>query len=89
MTEAFTDRKEEHLKRLVELGIALSAEHDIDKLLEKLLLGAKAITNADGGTLYLVGEDDELHFSFVYNDVLNISMGGTTGKEIPFFPLKM
>lgn len=89
MTEAFSDKKEDHLKRLVELGIALSSEHDIDRLLEMLLLEAKAITNADGGTLYLVGEDDELHFSFVHNDRLKISMGGTTGKEIPFSPLKM
>ena len=40
--------------RLIELGIALSAEHNHARLLEKILLGAKELTNADGGTLYLV-----------------------------------
>ncbi len=42
--------------RLIELGIALSAEHNHNRLLEKILLGAKEMTNADGGTLYLVGD---------------------------------
>src|SRR6266496_5174039 len=37
--------------RLIELGIALSAEHNHNRLLEKILLGAKEMTNADGGTL--------------------------------------
>ncbi len=39
--------------RLIEIGIALSAERDHDRLLEEILLGAKDLANADGGTLYL------------------------------------
>src|SRR6185312_5788270 len=38
------------LRRLIDLGIALSAERNHDRLLEQILLGAKELTNADGGT---------------------------------------
>ncbi len=41
--------------KLIEIGIALSAERDHEKLLETILLEAKALTRADGGTLYLCG----------------------------------
>jgi HD-GYP domain-containing protein (c-di-GMP phosphodiesterase class II) len=41
------------LEKLIDIGIALSSEKDMSKLLEKILLGAKSITNADGGTLFL------------------------------------
>jgi len=72
------------LGRLVELGIALSAETDRDRLLETLLLEAKNLTDADGGTLYILNDDDELQFEIIRNDTLNIAMGGTTGQPITF-----
>ncbi|MBN2751860.1 MAG: GAF domain-containing protein [Rhodospirillaceae bacterium] len=72
------------LSRLVELGIALSAETDRNRLLETLLLEAKNLTNADGGTLYLMSDDDTLCFEIIRNDTLNIAMGGTTGCAIDF-----
>ena len=45
------------LTELNEVGIALSQEKDIDRLLETILVAAKQITRADGGTLY--GDDAE------------------------------
>jgi len=76
--------------RLIELGIALSAEHNHDRLLEKILLGAKELTNADGGTIYLVGEAGrELRFSIMRNDTMGIALGGTTGAPIPFPPVPL
>jgi hypothetical protein len=36
-------------RRLIDLGIALSAEHHHPKLMEMILLEAKRICNADGG----------------------------------------
>ena len=76
--------------RLIELGIALSAEHNHNRLLEKILLGAKEMTNADGGTLYLVGEDGrELRFMIMRNDTMGIALGGTTGAPIPFPPVQL
>jgi hypothetical protein len=39
------------LERLNAIGAALSKERDIDRLLENILVAAKTITHADGGTL--------------------------------------
>ncbi|MGB1025564.1 MAG: hypothetical protein ACPGYL_03310, partial [Rhodospirillaceae bacterium] len=39
----------QHLQRLIEAGINLSSERDHDRLVEKILLEAKSLTNADGG----------------------------------------
>ena len=76
--------------RLIELGIALSAEHNHDRLLEKILLGAKELTNADGGTLYLVGDTGrDLCFTIMRNDTMGIALGGTTGAPIPFPPVPL
>lgn len=77
------------LERLNTIGVALSAERDNRRLLEMILLGAKEITNADGGTLYTVTDDKQLKFEIMSNKTLNISMGGTTGKEITFLPLPL
>ncbi|MBT5107526.1 MAG: diguanylate cyclase, partial [Rhodospirillaceae bacterium] len=75
---------------LIELGIALSAERDHDRLQEMILLEAKRICNADGGTLYILTEDEKgLAFAIMRNDTLNIAKGGTTGIEIPFPPLSL
>ena len=61
------------LKRLINVGIALSAEKDHDALMEIILVEAKAIYNADGGTLYL-RNDDRLTFAIMRNDSMKIAM---------------
>ena len=80
---------QEKLSKLVELGIGLSAERDSTRLLELIIVGAKELTNADGGTLYIRTEDDGLKFETMRTDSLNISLGGTTGKPIPLPPVAM
>ena len=75
------------LDRLNSIGVALSAEHDNNRLLETILLGAKELTNADGGTLYTVTEEGTLKFEILRTLSLDIAMGGTTGKPITFSPL--
>ncbi len=152
--------------KLIEIGIALSAERNHQRLLEIILLEAKALANADGGTFYLrfgeerrktprrIGKErrheqeelegkearrvgapvsprdektlikrvwlsddrrddkerrsderrtgadrrerddmktgaDRLEFAIIRNDTLKISMGGTSGQEIPFPPLHL
>jgi len=77
-------------EQLNAIGAALSHERDIDKLLENILVAAKIITHADGGTLYRVTEDEaSLRFEIVRNDSLKIAMGGTSGNPIPFPPLPL
>ena len=82
------DSVEDLLKRLEHLntvGAALSKERDIVRLLESILLAAKTITHADGGTLYRVSEDRRvLHFEILRTDSLGIAMGGTSGAAINF-----
>jgi HD-GYP domain-containing protein (c-di-GMP phosphodiesterase class II) len=77
-------------ERLNEIGAALSTERDISRLLEKILLAAKRITHSDGGTLYLMAADETaLQFEIVRNDSLNIALGGTSGKPVPFAALPL
>jgi HD-GYP domain-containing protein (c-di-GMP phosphodiesterase class II) len=76
------------LEYLNAIGIALSQERDIDRLLETILVAAKNLTRADGGTLYRV-VDEKLKFEILRNDTLQIAMGGTSGKPVPFEPLPL
>ena len=74
---------------LTEIGIALSAEKNFSSLLEQILSGAKKITNADGGTIYLLNEDKMLEMAVVQTDSLNIHLGGNTNKPISFKPVEL
>ena len=75
---------EERIRRLNEIGIALSTEKDTNKLFELILEEAKNITNADGRTLYMVDNKGNLKFEIMRNDSMNTIMGGTSGVDIPF-----
>lgn len=72
------------IQRLNEIGIALSAEKDLNALLEQILNGAKELTHADGGSLYTVTEDNTLRFEVIATDSLGIRMGGTSDTPISF-----
>jgi HD-GYP domain-containing protein (c-di-GMP phosphodiesterase class II) len=76
------------IEALNEIGIALSAEQNTTKLLDKILIGAKSLTSADGGTLYRL-EGDQLKFDVVLNDTLDIKLGGSFTKEVPIPPLPL
>ncbi len=76
-------------RRLIDIGIALSAEKDTDSLMEKILLEAKDLSQADGGTLYIRSRADELEFKIVRTDSLGIAQGGTTGQDITMPPVQM
>ena len=83
----------EKLRRLElvqRISVALSAERNRERLIELILVEAKTLCGADGGTLYLRTEDDTLRFVILRNDTLGMALGGTTGKpialpEIPLF----
>ena len=78
----------ERIDRLTEIGIALSAEKDTPRLLELIMKGAKALTHADGGTLYSI-KDKTLAFEIISNDSLDIEMGGSSGNKIEFDPIAL
>ena len=61
----------------------------MSKLLEMILIEAKRIANSDGGTLYMMTNDNRLRFEIMMTDSLSFHMGGTSGKDIPFYPVKL
>jgi phosphoserine phosphatase RsbU/P len=74
---------------ILPLGIALSEEKDLNRLVERMLLEAKKLCNADAGTIYLITPEKLLKFSIMITDSLNIALGGTTGKPIPLPPIPL
>ena len=76
------------VERLNQVGIALSGERNLNRLLEMIVDNARDFTNADGGTLHLVQEKD-LKFEILQNDTLNTRMGGTSGQEITWPPVPL
>jgi len=70
---------EQQILNLANIGLALSM----------ILLEAKRIANSDGGTLYMMTDDGRLRFEIMMTDSLDFHMGGTSGKDIPFYPVKL
>jgi len=79
----------QRLEQLNAIGASLSAERDINRLLESILAAAKTITRADGGTLYRVTDDKTLRFEIVRTTSLQYYLGGTTGTPVPFYPIHL
>jgi HD-GYP domain-containing protein (c-di-GMP phosphodiesterase class II) len=79
----------ERLDQLNQIGVALSRETDTNRLLETILVTAKRITRADGGTLYRTTDERTLRFEIMQTDSLGLAMGGTTGVPIPFRPISL
>jgi HD-GYP domain-containing protein (c-di-GMP phosphodiesterase class II) len=86
----FTESQLHQIRRLAQIGVALSAERNIDRLFEMIVDEARSFTNADGGTLYIMSDDEtELQFVIIQNGTLSVRMGGT-GEKIswPAVPLQ-
>jgi HD-GYP domain-containing protein (c-di-GMP phosphodiesterase class II) len=79
----------QRLEQLNAIGASLSAERDINRLLESILTAAKTITRADGGTLYRVTDEKTLRFEIVRTTSLEYYLGGTTGTPVPFYPIHL
>jgi transcriptional regulator with GAF, ATPase, and Fis domain len=84
----FRDNQLRLLRKVIPIGVSLSAEKDFNRLLETLVVEAQSVTHADAGTLYLL-EDNHLKFVILRNTSLNLAMGGTSGNPISFYPVKL
>jgi signal transduction histidine kinase len=66
------------LRDLNAIGIRLSAERDLDKLLELILAKAREITRSDAGSLYVVehqpGAGQHLRFKLAQNDTIRVAL---------------
>ena len=86
MTSDFTGAALQHL---ISIGVELSTEEDTTTLLEHILKSAKHLANADGGTIYSITDKQTLKFDTLLNDTLDMYMGGSSGKPIPFPEIPM
>lgn len=72
------------LERLYEIGLALVAERDAKRLLDRILLSAQALCQAEGGSLYLLDQERRaLEFAVLRNDRLGFAYGGHAGQALP------
>lgn len=77
------------IEHLVNIGISLSVEKDTSRLLENILKEAQNLTNADGGTLYLLTDDDKLNFEIMRTRSLGIALGGSTHRAVQLAPIAL
>ena len=75
------------VKKILEMGVLLSSEQNLDYLLEHILQSIMELARCDAGTLYLL-EDGALHFKIMRNDTLNTYSGGHgPAPNLPPVPL--
>lgn len=72
---------------ILPLGVALTEETNLDRLMDRIVSEAMAICNADAGTLYL-REDDHLLFAVMRTDSLGVAFGGGHAPP-PWPPLRL
>lgn len=86
---AYRDRQLWMLRKVIPVGVSLSAEKDFNRLLETVVVESQSLTNADGGTLYLLEDEKSLKFVIMRNTSLNIAVGGTSKNKISFNPVSL
>jgi HD-GYP domain-containing protein (c-di-GMP phosphodiesterase class II) len=76
LAEAALEHIRHDIHKLNRIGIALSAERDTQKLLNRILQAGREITSSDAGSLYLVEEVSEtekrLRFKLTQNDSVEV-----------------
>ncbi|MFN3426277.1 MAG: HD domain-containing phosphohydrolase [Candidatus Thermochlorobacter sp.] len=77
----------EELEKLKDIGIALSSEQDITRLLEMILSISMEISGADAGSLYIVEEKPGVEFdrnNYLANKQLRFKLAQNISREVPF-----
>lgn len=88
----YTETQAKRMNELILIGVALSSTRNLNVLLELIVDKAREFTNADGGTLYLINDEEtHLDFSIVQTESLGFRMGGASGTSItiPSVPLNL
>lgn len=75
--------REKDIKKILQIGVLLSAERDLNRLLERILECVMELTHCDAGTLYLL-EENNLWFRIMRNNTLKTCSG--TNGEVPDLP---
>lgn len=74
--------KDADVKKLLNIGVLLSAERDLGRLLERILDCVMDLTRCDAGTLYLL-QENALHFRIMRNRTLKTYSGGEVIPDLP------
>jgi HD-GYP domain-containing protein (c-di-GMP phosphodiesterase class II) len=85
-------QQRDELKKLNEIGIALSSENDIATLLDSILTISMDITTADAGSLYIVEEIPDMpfdKFDFFKNKQLRFKHSKNHSRQVPFTEFTM
>ena len=83
---------ESDMSRLNDIGIALSSEKNLNRLLETIVTEGRSFTHCDAGTLYRVHQKKQvLTFEIMQTESTGYYAGGTTDVKItvPPVPLKI
>jgi len=72
---------ESQIQKLNQIGIALSSEHDLEKLLNQIVSQARFLAHCDAGSIYIV-EGDELHFMVAQNETLRRRHGEDYAEKL-------
>ena len=76
------------VKKILEMGVLLSSEQNLDYLLEHILQCIMELAHCDAGTLYLL-DGGALHFTIMRNDTLGTYSGGHgPTPDLPPVPLR-
>lgn len=75
------------LADFVRIGLALSQERDLPALLEMILGAARAMADADAGTLYLLDPENQcLHFRIMQNDTTHTRLNAARDPQVQIPP---
>ncbi|MCI8274190.1 MAG: GAF domain-containing protein [Lachnospiraceae bacterium] len=78
---------QKHIEQILKIGVQLSAERDLNRLLEQLLTCVMELSHCDAGTLYLL-DGDVLRFKIMRNHTMGVYSGGD-GKEPDMAPVPL
>lgn len=79
---------QEEVRKILNVGVLLSSERDLNKLLEHILSSVMELAHCDAGTLYLL-DGDALRFRIMRNDTLKTYSGGDgTPPDLPPVPMR-
>ena len=79
---------QEAMKKVLQVGVMLTAERDLNRLLDTILMSVMELAGCDAGTLYLL-EDGALHFKIMHTNSLGTHSGGDgRDPDLPPVPLR-
>ncbi len=81
-------RADDLIHGVIPIGVALSAERDLNRLLERVLTEARRFCGADGGAI-LLRHSDRLEYVLVQCASIDLFVGGSTGSVVDLSPIRL